>query len=488
MSLKKRSDSSYTTKIKTLINKVHTTSVLKDSVYEEATDYFYQLPEFNKRHNALKDAIAKTEEYLSSCQNSGNWEKLQKQLKVQQKKLRMFELEQEDARLKRLHKIKAICQEILEMCTGSDEEDTNRKRARFLGTLLLISQTDQRQAIRLHHKCRHLYMAVIGLALMDEVLREDIITNRYILERRGSSSSSDKNVFIDEVQIPFIMTCLLIDVGNCHPDAQKILKGEEGQKDEFRILDNAERKKLLKIDYQQDLHYFVNGLGQEKYIGNSKDEREVFNQKEKAKVQFMCTLLKSSLQPEKGVGNLIKVPQIYTSVVMYTKTNLTYATLPKAFMLLNKGAKAGHYCQDVVDSLLKITGIFPQGFGVTYIPQDVDGQDLDRYEYAIVNALYPENPYCPKCRAATRNLTFNAIGSDNRITQDHNLYFPETRKQLEKVGEERLKEILSKLWNNFGEHSGMEELIPQCWQPYEYFCDVRFQNLWNKHEGKQSYH
>ena len=147
--------------------------------------------------------------------------------------------------------------------------------------------------------------------------------------------------------------------------------------------------------------------------------------------------------------------------------------------MLEKGVEKGVYSPVAVSALLKITGVFPQGFGVTYIPKDSDRQDLDRYEYAIVTGLYPDDPRMPVCRMVTRNLTYNVSAQGCVVSVDNNLYYPTARKKLERISEERLLEILSKLVSNFEERKSMA-LLPKCWHPDEYFSYTKNQNLWNK--------
>ena len=176
---------------------------------------------------------------------------------------------------------------------------------------------------------------------------------------------------------------------------------------------------------------------------------------------------------------MLKVPQVYASVILSTKANHTYNSLPKATLVLEKGAENKAFSEVVVKYFIEIMGTFPQGFGVTYIPKDPDKRFLDRYEYAVVVGLYPTNPNIPLCRAATRSLTFNSFGMNYMISVESNLYFPKARKKLEKISEDRLREILSKLWSNYDAKVDLE-LIPSCWQPHEYFSYKKHQNLWNK--------
>jgi hypothetical protein len=133
----------------------------------------------------------------------------------------------------------------------------------------------------------------------------------------------------------------------------------------------------------------------------------------------------------------------------------------------------------VVDALYKITGMFPQGYGVTYIPVDEYGDILDRYEYGIVNQLYPPDGQHAMCRMATRHLAFIGYGQNVLVKPDKNLYFPETAKQLSSMSKERLNEILESLASNYQERQKLD-LLPRYWHANEFFSAKTNQNLWNK--------
>jgi hypothetical protein len=176
---------------------------------------------------------------------------------------------------------------------------------------------------------------------------------------------------------------------------------------------------------------------------------------------------------------LLKVPQIYTSIILSTKDNYNYKLLPKVYQVLNQNAEGGGCSQNVVNLLRRITGTFPQGYGLTYIPVDSDGVALDRYEYAIVNQLYPEKPDEPGCRIATRQLTFISYGHDIVVDIKRNLYFPETAKSLANISKKRLMEILEKLSSNYKEREQLD-LLPRCWHANEFFSVRENQKLWIK--------
>jgi hypothetical protein len=480
MKQKSMSESAATKIISDLTKKIHTSSPMKDSVYEEASNYFAQLSTIEEQREAYKNQLLTAEENLAKNTNTDQEKILKKKKKECLIKIKRFESELENQRLDRVQKLNNVCVEILSQCTGVNSIDTNKKFAKLLGTLSLRMPEGNNVSLQYNKQSKHLYQAVLSLKLLEQLIADKLMSNKYIMGKYSQSDSEKDDSFRNEVQIPLLFTALLQNIGLLHPDAQQILKGETGEKDEFRVLDKEERLALLKYNYQQSTHYIKEGLGLDKYSGNSKEEREIFNKKENEKISFILTLLKTALKPKQGIGNLLKVPEIYTSVVMPTKRDYDYAAIPRVFKMMDNAVERGVLSKDVVNNLLKITGVFPQGYGITYIPQSDDGYDLDIYEYAIVNSLYPKKPQNPICRIATKHLLFNSSGIDYCIEPDNNLYFAHARKKLGKVNPERLKEILSKLWSNYEVRQEQFELIPRCWFPHEFFSLAKQQNIWNK--------
>ncbi|WP_416306168.1 hypothetical protein [Neptunicella sp. SCSIO 80796] len=481
-------ESSYIRTIKSLINRIHDLSPVSDSVYEQATGYFEQAAIDQEKRSSLMLEIKASEKKLTESGSQSDKKLLSERIKVSQSQLKVFNKKLDEERLVRHRHLKQICVEIVDLIEGDDFADNNDKTARMLGTMLMITPESGRKVPQLNMFSKHMYKAALSVRLLDRlVFTQNIIdphVTRFAVKDSEQSAIEPEDLtsqesFRQNVKIPLIMAALIQDIGRMHPDAQKLLKGEDGQADEFRVLERDDRNKLLKITFQQALSYFKNGIGTDKYTGNSLTEREEFNKLEKAKLEFGLKLLKSSLKPQNGIGNILKIPQVYASVVMSTKTNQPIAVMPKVGQMLRKGAEQGMFSPTVTEALLQVTGIFPQGYGIAFIPKDSDKRDIDKYEYAIVTRLYPANPDEPISRCVTRNLSYNSNCPDYVISKSNNLYFEPARKAFEKVSPERLLEILSKLVSNFEERKN-QDLVPRCWHPYEYFSDAKHQNLWNK--------
>ncbi|MCY7294796.1 hypothetical protein [Alteromonas sp. a30] len=481
-------DSIFTKAVTSLVKRIHDHTHVKDSLYEQATIYFKELIETEKQFQFAEGQIAEVEKELEAATDAKQAAKINHKKEKAESLLKGLKREQEAKRVDRYNNVIKICNEILDLLGQTGENETTHNAAKILGTIQLIAPIEGNSVPAFNQRAKHLYKVVLCIKLLDDLLKQKLITNSYVLQKYQEhqvwEKSKDKtkpeySPFRTDIQIPLIIAALFQDVGHYHPEAQLILKGPKGDMDEFRALNKEERSSLLKISYQQALRYATFGVGVASYRGNSKEERKAFYQEEQEKLKFTRILLKSAINPESGIGNLLKVPQVYCSVVLSTKHNYNYETLPRVKLVMEKGAEVGAYSKAVSDSLIKMTGVFPQGYGVTFIPQDSDRQDLDRYEYGIVVGLYPEDIEEPVCRIATRNLAFNAFGVNVIIGKDNNLYFNGAKKKLERVSEERLEEILRLLWSNYEQRKHLD-LIPKCWFPTEYFSYARFQNVWNK--------
>ncbi|MGB0938060.1 MAG: hypothetical protein ACPGTQ_11430 [Colwellia sp.] len=386
----------------------------------------------------------------------------------------------------------AICTEIIALTEGDNFTDTNRKTAQLLGTIQLITDTESRNIAKENEKSKGLYKAVLSLRLLDNLCSNSLLKEPYIekcledvpAEKIHELSRLDDVMphrYVSQVKVSMLMAAILQDIGLYHPKSREILDGEEGKDDPYRDLTAEERKALFHINFRETCHYIEQGIGVGHYVGNNKDERDQYNIDEKDRIAFLKRLMKLILKPEQGVGNVLKVTQIYTSIIFSTKDNYDYKLLPKVYHVLNKHAELGDCWKKAVESLYQITGMFPQGYGIVYMPSDSSGMQSDCYEYAIVNQLYPENPLHPLCRMATRKLSFIGHGQDIVVKKVDNLYFPEMAKKMTNLSKERLNEILVLLCSNSKERASMD-LLPRCWHANNFFSLKTNQKLWNKFE------
>ena len=460
MSKKVSQQTNFTGQVKLLIDKIYGSSTLQDSLLERAISFYQYQKSLATVPTSLKNSGALTEEELNA------------------------------QRIERNIGLYDICREIIQLCEAENFEECNRKSAQLLGTIQLISPTEGERVSLSNEKSKPLYKAVLSLRLLDWLCINKEINDPFILQYVEHISAEQYREFayvdpigyqrfVEQVKIPLIIAVLLQDIGHYYPDAQIIISGNDGREDPFRVLDAETRKQLLQINYRETIHYLIQGIGAANYVGSSRIERESFNKDEKSKLGFIQRLIKQSVNAKEGLGDLLKIPQIYTSIILSTKANYNYKLLPQVYKVLNKSAERGYCSQEVVDGLYQITGMFPQGYGVVYMPIDDFGAYQDCYEYAIVNQLYPENPQEPSCRLATRGLNFVSFGQNIVVQKKCNLYFAETAKKLSSISSERLNEILELLVSNYQERQALD-LLPRCWHSGEYFSVKDNQKLWNK--------
>jgi hypothetical protein len=483
-------DTQYTTQVRSLISTIFPKQGSHHlSLYHQAAEFFTTYEAQHAELVALKAAVEQCQQQINTAKNKSN-PALTHALHQAQLALDNYQESLTSERITRHRFLETIVEEILSLSEGETFEESNRKSAKLLGTIQLLINTESPDVLQQNERSKSLYKAILCLRLLDRLVLDGQIRSPYIAARLSTITPAQYTefehydaekylIYYQQVKVPIVMAALLQDIGQFHPDAQFILYGEALDKNPYRTLELHDRKALLNINYQQTMQYLIHGIGVNKYVGDSRKERDAFEKAEKEKLLFIKQLLKSAIKPEKGLGNLLKVPQIYTSIVLSTKPNYNYKLLPQVYQVLYQNAAKGFCYMPVVKALETITGMFPQGYGITFIPTDENGHPFDRFEYAIVTQLYPSEARQALVRTTTRNLTFIIRGVDVVVAEQQNLYFPQTVKSFARITKERLQEILALLASNYKERQ-QQDVVPRCWHAHEYFSEKNHQNLWNK--------
>jgi len=485
MTIKAASDTHFTVQVKSLLNRIYGRSILKDSLLERAISYFESHPFNQHKLTQLKQEIDELNSEGSNAKAIAKIDKLEREYRELKQELHYQSNERHQFLL-------TLCRDIIELTEGDNFNDSNRKSAQLIGTIQLLIPTQAKKVAESNENCKPLYKAILSLRLLDrlcidggrsiddphiQAFRENIEGQHFKQFKKIDKDSYQQ--FIEQVKIPLLMAALLQDIGHFHPDAQQLLCGKDGSLSPYRTLEIDDRKKLLQVNYRETIKFLIDGIGAPIYNGNSKADRDNYNISEHKKLVFIKLLLKAAVSPKLGIGNVLKVPQIYSSIILSTKLSYNYKLLPMVYKALDQNAEKGTCCKSVVDALHKITGDFPLGYGITYIPQDIDGNSSDHYEYAIVTQFYPQEVKQPNCRTATRGLKFIAFGQDIVIRAASNLHYTDTAKEFALLSKERLNEILELLSSNYQERKELD-ILPRCWHTYDYFTLKENQKLWNK--------
>lgn len=468
-------DNTYTQKVKRLIEQVYPNEWGHGSLFDDAKLYFYSGVKIAAEK---QDVTQKLENFVENDDAVQSKVALEDKLKTLTKSV-------EESRHARLTSLRQVALRLLELCDGDSYQETQLLSAKFLGTVMLITRGKDRNFARLHQRLKPLYKAVLTLRLADKIIADNKLKHGYLAKFSDAHDrfQGDRDCMArwqNELAIPLIVAAIMQDIGLQHPDSLAVLYGEDGKKDEFRVLDETERKRLLKLNFNHTLDYIQNGLGLPKYIGNDKAERATFNDTQQHINDFITQVVRDAYVSKVGIGELVKIPQIYASIILSTKPDYTRKALPKGYLLIEQLAKKGALNAKMAEAFISIVGYFPQGFGVTYIPRNEKGVERDHYECAIVTQLNPKHPAEPVVRPVTRGLTYITSIADETVPRSTNLYFKANHKKLMRIGKDRLAEIMSGLSANFTQED-IEALVPTCWEPSDYFSIKKYQNLWNRY-------
>ena|GEM_PF-356271 len=376
---------------------------------------------------------------------------------------------------------------ILQLSEGRSAAETVHKSSRLLGHLQLMAPTQQDSNVAAQQKFKTVYKAVLALRLLDRLLAQGMLHDPYIVQhavvraknrQQGLSSLDVPNCpFREQVQIPLVMAVILQDIGLLHPVVQAILqRAPNPDTDPARALDADARLQLQQASLNASLAFLQQGM--QPAVPRGADPDLIDTQLHQQRIQRIAMWLSQAQISTDTVGQLLKVPQAYASVVLPGRQRFVYEALPKVALMLRAGVRQGLYQADIVTQLLIITGIFPQGYGLVFIPTGSD-KATERYEFAIVNALYPPSPETPYCRVVTRNLKYRNTGSNLVLPLDHNLYFKPARQLLSAVPTPQREHLLQQL-SQQNTPAQLRQHLPRCWHPQQFFAEPRQQNLWTK--------
>lgn len=370
---------------------------------------------------------------------------------------------------------------ILNLTEGSIQQETLTRSAKVLGSLQLTVPDSTRRWREVQFSFKPIYRAVLALRLLDHTLEHKQLTDpklqAHFAARQPGNADCQYRLY---VQTPLVIAILLLDSGLHDPKTLAILYGNKIQQlDPLRAMSGQERVDFNTTNQNARSLLTQKGLRPSAYRGNCKLEQQQHQKMQQTQLQLVQAIIQLVENAQSILGNIAKIPQIYSSVVLPGRNRFRYESLPKVVLILKQAAKRLQVDAKLVDQLLRITGIFPQGYGIAFLPKQLDLSTQEKYELAIVNQLYPPSPEQPLCRVVTRNLQYRRGGQNCQISVDYNLYFKPARDKLTIMPEQRLREILSKLSADW--HPGeLRRLVPRYWQPSEFFSHSDQQNLWNQ--------
>lgn len=370
-------------------------------------------------------------------------------------------------------------EKILLLTEGINPAETLTRSAKLLGTLQLTVPHSARRWRDIQFGYKVLYRCALSLRLLDHALQYKLLTDADLQQHYTERNSADPDCpYRLNVQLPLLVSIMLLDAGQLQAEAAAILSGYASELDPLRALDTKERNQFLQLANTARQRLATEALGLIPYRANSRQQQQLQQSQQQQRLQFIRQLLQQLDNPASILAGIVKIPQVYSSMVLPGRHRYVYEALPKASLLLKESASRGTLNARLVQHFLQITGIFPQGFGITFIPAQQDNALIAKYELAIVNQLYPVNIAEPLCRVVSRNLQYRRGGHNCRISINHNLYFKPARERLAVIPSQRLQEILLQLSADW-QPGQLRRFVPRCWHPEQFFENTEHQNLWN---------
>lgn len=475
-------DSEYTTAIRKLINQIQQSTPQQDSLFEIASLYFTSSDANVRVIRACKENLKSTEDYLSTAPKEKQAD-IQKQIKKLRNELKVEQQKQSYSQQKRYKCVASLCIKVLKLAEGKNQLQTNTKSAKLLATLFMLSSTEATNRKQMHQLYKPLYKAVLALRLLDKMLINKSLTNSYIVARykpetRFSKVEGRYTQFQLEVAIPVIISAITQDIGMQHVEIQRLLKGADGSLDEFRVLDKGTRVPLLIMNHEQTQDFIENGVGTIEYEGDDPDKKVPFDKRQINRMKFVLGLLNDAIKPTAGsIGNIIKIPQIYSSFILSTKPDYNFQDLPKVITVLNNAASHASICANATDCFIQLVGHFPLGFGVIYVPDHQPEDQFQDYYYAVVTKLNPIAPDSPTCRKITAQGEVSNETKDFSLKPQNNLFYLSVQKTLDNLTEAQLADLRKAHMRDL-QDTKLPELVAGFWNPYRYFSIQKHQNLW----------
>ncbi len=378
-----------------------------------------------------------------------------------------------------------LAEKVLRLTEGITAADSLVRSAKLLGCLQLTAPESQRRWRELQFGYKLLYRAALSLRLLDHALQHNLLADEKMLQLFHQRRYADDDCqYRLQLQLPLVVAVMLLDVGQLQPEATALLTGYAGERDASRSMSRDERDDYLHLTQAGMLQLVKDTLQVLPYRGNSKVEKQQLAMVQQQQLALIRQLL--SAQPDRHpLCHVIAVPQVYSSIVLPGRQRYQYDALPKASLVLKDAVSRGQLAGVWVQHFLRITGVFPQGFGITFIPAQYAGLPGEKYELAIVNQLYPPNAAEPLCRVVSRNLQYRRGGHNCNVSVSHNLYFKPARQRLSVIAPQRLQEILVQLSADW-QPGQIRHYLPRCWQPEQFFQKPEHQNLWNNAPRQQN--
>ncbi|MCU4677594.1 hypothetical protein N7931_18405 [Catenovulum sp. 2E275] len=321
--------------------------------------------------------------------------------------------------------------------------DGQRIFSQFLGTIALSVPSPEEKVRHVRNeKNKPIFITALAIALFEEIrtkhnaeqihpylakkLQEifppenpfNLMVDKHEEEQKPNVMPIEiKIAYREEILKPLAKACLLQSIGTYSPEVEALFGN-----DRYRMLSPDERESLLKLNREKTADFIKIGIGIPATRFDTKEARAEFIQTEAEKVQFILDIQSKLSQIQDPLGDLLRIPMVYTSIILSTKPEFDYKQIYTAFDTLEQGAQDNIYHPEYIHLFNCMVGRFPLGSGIYFIQQETG-----EIERGIVSSLYPQNPDEPICKQITRRQLQFLCQTEVVISSPSNLYFEISR-------------------------------------------------------------
>jgi hypothetical protein len=305
-----------------------------------------------------------------------------------------------------------------------------RDASQFIATMMLRAPLPaDHNRCEINEKTKPIYISALVISLLTQLIGKGIIDDDYIISRIPSLSEHEKdpdlvehhaeelNIYITEVLNPIIIAALLQNIGSYCMEAEAIYQG-----DRFQALDEDDRKVLIKTISENTNTYLNWGYGKplERYWGEEQLNIEL------DKFDIIESIVKNYPKSQDPMGNLLRIPMIYSSFTLSTKHQHDFRFIFKAYDILNSGIEKKLVYQPYAEVFLNMVGKYPLGSGISFISLETGYP-----ERAIVSALNPPEPTTAVVKQLTRRQVYADDHTQVAVTKDYIVSNSTARKNSE---------------------------------------------------------
>jgi len=283
----------------------------------------------------------------------------------------------------------------------------DKDASQFIATMMLRAPLpNDHTRCPVNEKSKPIYIAALSACLIKRLIKHNVLDNDYISSRFPTKVEIENGVkeynqeqtatYIDEVLIPVITACLIHNIGSYSSEAEAIYQGNR-----YQVLEEQERKTLIQAIHDNTDKYLKFGLGEPSH--EQYEDPEVFQQ-QLDKYTLTKSIVDGYSQALDPIGNLLRLPMIYSSFMMSTKQQHDFRISFKAFDILKGGVDKGVVSKEFGTEFLKMVGHYPLGTGIFFI-----SKETKLPERAVVTGLNP-----PKTTSAiVKQLTRRQVKFDD---------------------------------------------------------------------------